>query len=92
MQGGFEPELKQVFENLKTILAEKSAALKDVAKTTVFIRDDGTVLFSDLFQKLNQIYTAEFGDHRPARSVVAVSELPLGAAVEMEAWAWRPQS
>ncbi len=30
---------------------------------------------------------AEFGDHRPARSAVAVAELPIGATVEIEAWA-----
>ena len=29
-----------------------------------------------------------FGDHRPARSAVAVKELPLGALIEIEAWAY----
>ena len=32
---------------------------------------------------------AFFGDHRPARSVVAVAALPMGAAVEVEVWAYR---
>ena len=31
---------------------------------------------------------AAFGDHRPARSAVAVAGLPLGASVEVEAWAY----
>jgi 2-iminobutanoate/2-iminopropanoate deaminase len=37
---------------------------------------------------MNEIYTELFGDHRPARSAIGVSELPLGALVEREAWAW----
>jgi 2-iminobutanoate/2-iminopropanoate deaminase len=37
---------------------------------------------------MNQAYIAVFGDHRPARSAVGISELPLGALVEVEAWAY----
>jgi 2-iminobutanoate/2-iminopropanoate deaminase len=37
---------------------------------------------------MNEIYTNFFGDHRPARSAFAVAELPLGALVEVEAWAY----
>jgi 2-iminobutanoate/2-iminopropanoate deaminase len=37
---------------------------------------------------MNDAYVAAFGDHRPARSAVAVAGLPLGAAVEIDAWAW----
>jgi 2-iminobutanoate/2-iminopropanoate deaminase len=37
---------------------------------------------------MNAIYAEEFGDHRPARSTVAVAGLPLGARVEIEAWAF----
>ena len=48
---------------------------------TVFLID------IDDYQKMNDIYMKEFGDHRPARSAVAVSALPLGAVVEIEAWA-----
>jgi enamine deaminase RidA (YjgF/YER057c/UK114 family) len=33
-------------------------------------------------------YVAAFGDHRPARSAVGVAELPVGALVEVEAWAF----
>jgi enamine deaminase RidA (YjgF/YER057c/UK114 family) len=37
---------------------------------------------------MNEAYMAAFGHHRPARSAFAVAALPLGAAVEIEAWAW----
>src|SRR5579875_2125611 len=37
---------------------------------------------------LHEAYVAAFGGHRPARSAVAVAGLPMGAAVEIEAWAW----
>ena len=36
---------------------------------------------------MNTIYMQEFGSHRPTRSAVAVAALPLGAVVEIEAWA-----
>jgi 2-iminobutanoate/2-iminopropanoate deaminase len=50
-------------------------------KTTVFLTD-----IAD-YSAMNDAYVAAFGDHRPARSAVAVSALPLGAQVEIEAWA-----
>ena len=36
---------------------------------------------------MKTIYMQEFGSHRPTRSAVAVTALPLGAVVEIEAWA-----
>jgi 2-iminobutanoate/2-iminopropanoate deaminase len=42
------------------------------------------------YAAINEAYTAAFGGHRPARSAVAVAGLPLGASVEVEAWAYRP--
>jgi 2-iminobutanoate/2-iminopropanoate deaminase len=44
----------------------------------------------DTFGTFNEAYIAGFGQHRPARSTVGVTGLPLGAAVEIEAWAYRP--
>jgi 2-iminobutanoate/2-iminopropanoate deaminase len=52
-----------------------------VVKTTVFLRH-----MSD-YPLMNETYTAFFGDHRPARSAIGVAELPIGALVEVEAWA-----
>jgi 2-iminobutanoate/2-iminopropanoate deaminase len=53
-----------------------------VTKTTVFLADIGD------YGTMNEAYMAAFGDHRPARSAFAVSGLPLGALVEIEAWVW----
>jgi 2-iminobutanoate/2-iminopropanoate deaminase len=44
----------------------------------------------DDFATVNQAYSSFFGDHRPARSVIGVVALPLGALVEVELWAYQP--
>ena len=56
--------------------------MHDVTKTTVFLTDMAH------YGEMNEIYIEEFGDHRPARSAVAVAQLPLGALVEIEASAY----
>jgi 2-iminobutanoate/2-iminopropanoate deaminase len=81
---GFAGQLRQALENLRTLVEANGAQLTQVVKTTVFL-----VSMED-YAELNEIYTAFFaahaGDHRPARSAVAVAELPIGALVEIEAW------
>jgi 2-iminobutanoate/2-iminopropanoate deaminase len=77
--GGLEPELRQVFANLRAVLESAGASLDNVVKTTVFLTDMAH------FAAMNAIYVEEFGDHRPARSAVAVASLPLGATIEIEA-------
>jgi 2-iminobutanoate/2-iminopropanoate deaminase len=81
--GGTEAELRQAISNLGDVLATKGASLADVVKTTVFLRHLG----GD-YPRMNEVYMELFGDHRPARSAVGVAELPLGALVEVEAWAY----
>lgn len=81
-EGGFEAELDQSLANLRHQLEVNGASMADVVKTTVFLRH-----LSD-YREMNERYGAAFADPRPARSAVAVSELPLGALVEIEAWAW----
>lgn len=77
--GGLEPETRQSLMNLKAILEAAGAAPADVVKTTVFILD-----MAD-FAKVNQIYGEVFDAEPPARSCVAVSALPKGGKVEIEA-------
>ena len=79
VDGGLEAELRQVFANLRGVLSSAHASLADVVKTTVFLAD------MDDYAAMNEIYMEEFGDHRPARSAVAVAKLPLGAQIEIEA-------
>jgi 2-iminobutanoate/2-iminopropanoate deaminase len=84
VDGGAPEQLTQALANAERLLAEHGASLTDVVKTLVFVTDIGT------FAAVNEAYAASFGAHRPARSVVEVSALPLGAAVEVEVWAHRP--
>ncbi len=79
VDGGVEAQLRQVFANLRGVLSSANASLADVVKTTVFLVD-----MND-YATMNEIYMEEFGDHRPARSAVAVAKLPLGAQIEIEA-------
>ena len=82
VSGGTAGELRQAIANLEAQLATHGAALTDVVKTTVFLRH-----MSD-YPLMNEVYGESFGDHRPARSALGVAELPLGALVEVEAWAF----
>lgn len=82
--GGTAGELRQAIANLEAHLAGEEATLEHVVKTTVFLRH-----MSD-YPLMNQVYRECFGDHRPARSAIGVAELPLGALVEIEAWALAP--
>ena len=82
VDGGLESELRQAIANLRGHLEANGASLSHVAKTTVFLRH-----MSD-YALMNEIYIEEFGDHRPARSAIGVAELPIGALVEIEAWAY----
>ena len=81
VSGGLEAELNQIFQNLKSLLAGEGLTLQNIVKTTVFLVD------IDDYQLMNTIYMQEFSSHRPTRSAVAVTALPLGAVVEIEAWA-----
>jgi 2-iminobutanoate/2-iminopropanoate deaminase len=82
VDGGVAAQVAQAVANLDALLRGDGASLASVVKTTVFLADIGD------YAVMNDAYVAAFGDHRPARSAVAVAGLPLGAAVEIEAWAW----
>ncbi len=84
VEGGLRVELTQAMVNLTTVLETLGATLDDIVKTTVFLID-----MAD-YAEMNDVYTAILGDHRPARSAVAVAALPVGACVEIEAWAHLP--
>ena len=84
VDGGVAGQTTQALANLVDRLAEMGAELTDVVKTTCFLID------MDSFATFNAAYIEGFGDHRPARSTVAVRELPVGAQVEIEAMAYQP--
>ena len=80
--GGLRAELEQTLENLASLLEGEGAAMGDVVKTTVYLRHMGD------YGLMNEKYVEAFGEHRPARAAVAVSELPMHALVEIDAWAY----
>jgi 2-iminobutanoate/2-iminopropanoate deaminase len=79
---GVASQTAQCIANLQALLTSAGADLASVVKTTVFMTD-----IND-YAAVNEAYVAGFGPHRPARSAVAVAGLPLGALVEVEAWAY----
>jgi len=83
--GGIEQAVERVFDNIEAILAAGGARLDDVVKTTVYL-----LQMSD-FAAMNAVYASRFGEHRPARSTVAVAQLPKDAAVEIEVIARLPR-
>jgi 2-iminobutanoate/2-iminopropanoate deaminase len=73
-----EGQARQVLTNIQALLASQNLDLSDVVKATVFLQE-----MAD-FPKVNPIYAEAFGNHKPARSTVAVAGLPLGALIEIE--------
>jgi 2-iminobutanoate/2-iminopropanoate deaminase len=84
VEGGTVPQLRQALQNLAEVLAVEGATLPDVVKTTLFLVDMGD------FGAVNEVWVEYFTENRPTRSAVAVAALPLGARVEVEAWAYAP--
>lgn len=72
-------QTEQVMKNLTAVLRGAGLSLADVVKTTVFLVD-----MND-FRAMNEIYATHFPGAPPARATVAVTALPLGARVEIEA-------
>lgn len=78
VDGDFTAQARRVFENLKAVLTEAHTDFSRVVKATVYLTDLGD------FQTLNTIYAEYFGDHKPARTTVGVSQLPRGSKVEID--------
>jgi 2-iminobutanoate/2-iminopropanoate deaminase len=78
VEGGINEQTRQVLENLKAVLAAAASSLDQVVKATVFLKN-----MAD-FPAMNEIYGEYFGSAKPARSTVAVAELPRGALVEID--------
>lgn len=84
LASGVAAQTTHAIENLTGQLDRMGASLSDVVKTTCFLVD------MDAFGTFNEAYIGGFGSHRPARSTIAVRELPANAVVEIEAVAYKP--
>jgi 2-iminobutanoate/2-iminopropanoate deaminase len=81
---GARAQTAQALVNLRRVVESHGARLADVVKTNVFLVD-----MAD-YAAMNEEYAAVFASEPPARSAVAVHQLPLGALVEIEAWVRLP--
>lgn len=75
---GIKAQTAQSLANVKAILAAAGASIENVVKTTVFLAD------MSLFGDMNEVYAQNFAEPFPARSAVAVRELPKQVLVEIE--------
>jgi len=71
-------QTRQVLTNLSAVLEEAGSSLNDVLKTTIYLAD-----MND-FAVVNEVYAEFFGEHKPARSTVAVKTLPLNVKIEID--------
>ena len=71
-------QTRQAFANLRAVLQAAGTDLDHVLKTTVFLID-----MAD-FAAMNEVYATFFTANPPARSTVAVAQLPKGARFEIE--------
>ena len=74
----FSEQVRRAFENLKAVLAAAGMDFHHVVKATVYLTD-----MTD-FQPMNRIYTEFMGEHKPARTTIAVAALPKDALVEID--------
>lgn len=79
INGTVSEQCVQVISNLKAVLEAAGSSFDKVIKTTIFLAD------MDDFAAVNTIYGEAFGNHKPARSTVAVKTLPKNALVEIDA-------
>jgi 2-iminobutanoate/2-iminopropanoate deaminase len=77
-EGGIKEQTAQSIKNAQMILEAAGTDLKHVVKTTVYLAN-----MSD-FAAMNEVYSQFFSEPFPARSAVAVKDLPKGAMVEVE--------
>ena len=82
-EGGVAEQTRQSLTNARAILQAAGLDLKNVVKTTVFLAN-----MAD-FGAMNEVYAQFFAAPFPARSAVAVKDLPKGALVEIECIAAR---
>jgi 2-iminobutanoate/2-iminopropanoate deaminase len=75
--GTIEDQTEQALRNVATILEAAGSSLSQVVRCGVFLTDMRE------FARMNEVYARVFGAHRPARTTVAVSELP-GPGLEVE--------
>lgn len=83
VDGGVGAQTRQALTNLVSVLQSNGLTTANVVKTTVFLTT------MDDYAGMNEEYAKVFSVDPPARSAIAVHQLPIGAIVEIEALAYR---
>jgi len=78
VEGDIKVQTERVLLNIAAVLEAGGTSFRRVVKTTVFLAS------MEDFAGMNEVYAQAFGDHRPARSTVAVKTLPKSVLVEID--------
>lgn len=76
-------QTKNILENVKRIISDLGYSVENIFKVVVYITDISK------FSEFNEVYRSFFGEHKPVRTTVEVSNLPKGALVEIEVSAFK---
>ncbi|MBZ5635243.1 MAG: RidA family protein [Acidobacteriia bacterium] len=83
--GDVEFQTRLTLSNIRRILDAAGAAITDVVKCSVFLRD-----IAD-FPKMNRVYAEFFGEHKPARTTIEAKFHQVEMLVEIDCVAYRPR-
>ncbi len=83
LDGTIAEQTHQVMANLKKVLENAGVTFADVVKTTIYVTD------MSLYGEINNVYATYFSGNYPAREMVCVKELPLGAKLEISMIAYK---
>jgi 2-iminobutanoate/2-iminopropanoate deaminase len=86
LEGSIQDQTHQVLKNLKAILAEAGATFKHVVKVTIYVTDISN------YAEINEVYGTYMQAPFPARELVCVKALPLGADIEISMVAQNPKA
>jgi 2-iminobutanoate/2-iminopropanoate deaminase len=77
LAGSIKEQAHQVMRNLEKVLTDAGVSFTEVVKTTIYVTD------MSIYGEVNEVYATYFSDAYPAREVIGVKELPLGAMIEI---------
>lgn len=77
LKGSIVEQTQQTMKKLQALLQKEGLTFNDVVKTTIYTTD------MSLYEQINEVYGSYFSENPPAREMVGVKELPLGAKLEI---------
>lgn len=77
IEGTIEEQTHLIMRNLQDVLQKENLTFANVVKTTIYTTD------MSFYSKVNEVYMSYFSGSFPAREMIGVKELPLGARLEI---------